>query len=465
MARVMLAAAGSGSGKTVITLALLHTLKRQGIEVSPYKCGPDYIDPLFHEVVTGRHGVNLDSFFSSEEELNGLLSDAKFALIEGVMGIYDGLGPGSIKGSCYEIASLTKTPIILIVNAGGVGWTIASLIKGILEDDTSHLIKGIILNRMSASYFDRIAPHLTEVIGACREDISLIGPVPKDEAFSLGSRHLGLTLPGEITGIREQIEAMAAVMEEHCDTAKIVEIAEAAGPLPATGSAAGKSVPARGQESPLHLAVAKDEAFCFYYRENLRLLQSSGFVLDYFSPLHDEKLPDGVSAILLGGGYPELHLKELEENTSMHASIREAIRSGMPSLAECGGFMYLHRAIRDPEGKTYEMAGCIDGICTYAGHSVNFGYTEVTGVAEELFKQGGLCQTLIGARGHEFHYYESSSPGVDLTFTKASAKRTYAAGYAGPNHLWGFAHIYYPSAPDLIRAFAEEARRGVGNTF
>ena len=210
------------------------------------------------------------------------------------------------------------------------------------------------------------------------------------------------------------------------------------------------------------IAVASDEAFCFYYPQNISFLEEMGFEPVYFSPIRDERVPEGADAILLGGGYPELYLDELSRNTSMLASVRDAIDSGIPSLAECGGFMYLHRTIESKEGKSYEMAGVIDGRCRYAGHLVNFGYTEVVGYAcngninarEEYSTRSSFA---TGMKGHEFHYYESTNEGADLLMRKASTGKEYRSMHAGEDHLWGFAHFYYPSAKDgIMRFFGQE---------
>lgn len=210
----------------------------------------------------------------------------------------------------------------------------------------------------------------------------------------------------------------------------------------------------------MKIAIAYDEAFCFYYRQNIWLLEEYGIKPVYFSPIRDEHIPDGVDGILLGGGYPELHLEELSGNASMLESVRDAIGSGIPSLAECGGFMYLHNAIEDRDGRKYMMAGVIDGVCRFTGHLVNFGYTQVvrctspsgTDKSEaEQYDDWRSC--LCGMKGHEFHYYESSSEGEDLLMRKASTGKEYRSIHAGADHMWGFAHFYYPSAKDAIIRF------------
>ncbi|MBR1910148.1 MAG: cobyrinate a,c-diamide synthase [Lachnospiraceae bacterium] len=449
--RVMIAAVSSGSGKTTVTCALLEALKRRGHNPVSFKCGPDYIDPMFHRKVLEIDSLNLDSYFMSDEEIIETLGryGGDISVIEGVMGIYDGIDTESDRGSCYEIAGITNTPVILVVNAAGSGRTIASVIKGVLSDDTEHLIRGIIINRISDNFYNRLLPYLEGKIAGIRDDVSIIGHIPDNNNIHIDSRHLGLTLPQEIAGVRDIISKAAGFIEANCDIGKIMEIAQ--GAVPVQPVAFCKQAKYRTRK----IAVASDEAFCFYYPQNIGFLREIGFEPVYFSPLRDKHIPEGVDALLLGGGYPELHLKELSRNTSMLESIRSAIGSGMPSLAECGGFMYLHKAIEDKDGRQYMMAGVVDGICSFSGRLVNFGYTQVSGYrGGSGGKKGGNCSDwrahIAGMRGHEFHYYESTCEGTDLLLRKASTDREYRSMHAGEDHMWGFAHFYYPSAKDGI---------------
>lgn len=452
--RIMIAAISSGSGKTTVTVALLEALKRRGYKPVSFKCGPDYIDPMFHRTVLEIDSLNLDSYFMPEREIVDTVSQCggDISVIEGVMGIYDGIDTESDRGSCYEIARITKTPIILVVCAAGSGRTITSVIKGVLADDTDNLIHGIILNRISDSFYHKLLPYLESEIAGIRDDVSVIGHLPGNDNIHIDSRHLGLALPQEIAGIRDVISRAADLIEANCDIGKIVEISQgAAGVQPV--------VQINQTKSPdLKIAVARDEAFSFYYPQNISFLEEIGFEIVYFSPIRDKHIPKGSDAILLGGGYPELHLEELSHNTSMLESIRSAVSSGIPSLAECGGFMYLHNAIEDKGGRQHRMAGVVDGICSYSGHLVNFGYTQIAGFSgksgEEIHEDSDDRRALLaGMRGHEFHYYESTCEGDDLLLRKASTGKEYPTMHAGKNHLWGFAHFYYPSAKDGIKRF------------
>ena len=471
--RVMIAAASSGSGKTVITCALLKILKDRGLDPVSFKCGPDYIDPMFHRTVLGIDSHNLDTFLAGEDGVLEVFSEAvsernettsdksKTAVIEGVMGIYDGMSPGSLEGSSYEIARITQTPIILVVNAQGVGRTVISVIKGILADDDSRLIKGIILNRMSDAFFEKIRPVMQDEIAKMRDDVEILGHIPKTEDIGLESRHLGLKLPGEIEDLRERIDKFAAIVDQNCDIEAIIESGRMAEDISSRTRSRSCSAAADARlvkdltkrrrlhevfsetlrHAPVTLAVARDEAFCFYYPENLRELEACGMKIVEFSPIHDAKFPDEADALLLGGGYPELYLEELSRNTSMLGSVRNAIENGMPSIAECGGFMYLHSVIEDRDGNPYNMVGAIDGVCRYTGHLVNFGYTLIESVKDDVPKE--WREVLIGLRGHEFHYYESSAAGTDAILCKPSTGRSCPGMYITKNRLWGWPHLYY----------------------
>lgn len=449
----MIAAVSSGCGKTTITCAILEAIRRRGISAVSFKCGPDYIDPMFHRTVLGIDSINLDSYFSSEDEINDSIYryGGDISVIEGVMGIYDGIGCDK-KGSCYEIAKMTGTPVILVVNAAGAGATIVSVIKGILSDDTEQLIRGIILNRISDSFYKKLLPYLEEEI-AGTGNVRVIGHLTDNKDIVIDSRHLGLVLPGEIGGIKDKLQKAADIIEECCDIDAIIETAAAADSSKTVearnrirdGKAGCPAVAVRGEKV---IAVARDEAFCFYYPQNLGIIEEAGYTIEYFSPIYDKEVPRKALALLLGGGYPELHLEELCRNRSMLRSVRAAIESGMPSIAECGGFMYLHSTIENKNNICYEMTGVIDGKCTFTGHLVNFGYTRISGYARE-----GKKIVYNGMKGHEFHYFDSTSPGSDLLLVKESSGKEYMSMYADILRLWGFPHLYYPSKPEAIMRF------------
>lgn len=371
--RVMIAAPKSGSGKTTITCAILQTLKDMGKQVVSYKCGPDYIDPMFHQRVIGIPSKNLDTFFTGENDTRKLLlknrTGEEISVIEGVMGLYDGLGGVREEGSSYHLAKVTKTPIILVVDAKGMGRSVIPLIAGFLAYDTEHLIRGVILNRMSKSYYEIIKPLIEAEL-----QIRVLGYLAERQQLQIQSRHLGLHLPGEIKEIQRQLEVAAEELQKSVSIETIIQIAASAETIEIEKitETTEKITSTELITKPL-IAVARDEAFCFYYEDNLLLLKEYGADIAYFSPLHDKELPEGSSGLLLGGGYPELYAKELEENTAMRKEIKAAVESGMPVVAECGGFLYLHTAIRDRDGHPYQMAGVLPAACQDTKKLVRFG--------------------------------------------------------------------------------------------
>ncbi|MBR3053346.1 MAG: cobyrinate a,c-diamide synthase [Firmicutes bacterium] len=465
MKRVLIAAAGSGSGKTIFTCGLLNLLKRRGATAS-FKCGPDYIDPMFHRTVIGVDSGNLDSFFSTPEELRGIIggSTAEYAVVEGVMGIYDGIGFGTKAGSCYEIASITDTPVILLVDAKGMGSTLLSLIKGILADDDRRLIKGVVLNRVSAGYYGQARPLLADIL-ALHGDCRLVGYIPNDKGISLESRHLGLRMPSEIGDLRAQVEHFSELIESCCDVEAILDIMASATDLEAPRASENPSA-----GSGLTLAVARDEAFCFYYPENLKAFERRGVKIAEFSPIRDSELPP-CDGLLLGGGYPELYAEELSCNLSMRESILSAIRGGLPSLAECGGFMYLTDEIMTmgsdgSDARHIPMVGAVGAKTFNTGKLCRFGYVRLSAVADEaeahLGAEPSATKDLLPPgqeiKAHEFHYYDTDNNGSDCLAVKASGSSSWYCVHQGPEHFWGFPHLWYGSNPSFIADFVEAMR-------
>ena len=452
--RVMLAAPKSGSGKTMLTCALLQTLKDRGEQVISYKCGPDYIDPMFHKKVIDIPSKNLDTFFTNEEQtkrrfLSGR-TESEIAVLEGVMGLYDGLGGVRKEGSSYHLAEVTDTPVILVVDAKGMGKSILALIAGFLSYDEKKLIKGVLLNRMSKSYYQILKPLIEQEL-----KIRVVGYFPEYKIFQIESRHLGLKMPEELPHIKEELKLLSQAFAETVSLDEIMTIAEEAGGLSQPGIEEVKKG-TENKDMPV-IAVARDEAFCFYYEDNLQLLEEYGARLSYFSPLHDRTLPQECDGILLGGGYPELYAEELGENKTMLSQIREAISDGTPIVAECGGFMYLHEFIQDKENKKQSMTGVIPAGCHDTGKLVRFGYIEIKEKKASFLPEGQVI------RGHEFHYFDSEKNGEDCIASKPVSGKTYPCILAGETYWMGFPHLYYPSNPAFARNFVEKAvkRKGV----
>ena len=477
--RFMIAAPKSGSGKTMITCALLQLLKDSGKNVLSYKCGPDYIDPMFHKKVLGVPSKNLDTFFTDEKTTVQLFlderADGDFAVLEGVMGLYDGLGGIYEQGSSYHLAKVTQTPIILVVDAKGMGKSVLALIAGFLQYDTHHLIKGVLLNRMSKGYYDIIKPLIEKELS-----VKVVGYFPEQKDIGLSSRHLGLVMPDELSDVKKQLNETADRLKKTIDMDLFIDIAEAADEISDSESADedkrqtlknAEPMRIQDQNNTVNIAVAMDEAFCFYYEDNWKLLEKCGAKLQYFSPIHDTKLPEDCDAMLLGGGYPELYAKELSKNVSMLNAIKKAFKAGMPTVAECGGFMYLHTYIRnicddndeknnaDTQNKAdiqndmnkSKLVGALDGGCHFKGKLVRFGYIEL---AE---KHSNFLPPNEKIKAHEFHYYDSTDNGADCIATKPATGRSYDCVISHDNYWLGFPHLYYPSNPHFAESLVRKA--------
>lgn len=447
-ARIMIAAPQSGSGKTLITCALLQALKEKNYYLESFKCGPDYIDPMFHKTVLGISSRNLDPFFTEDSITRMLLAKGQdsrdLAVIEGVMGLYDGLGGIREEASSYALAKATNTPILLTVNARGMGRSLLALLSGFLQYDTAHLIKGVILNQTPSSFASVLAKEIEETF-----HIPVVASFPVRDDVRIESRHLGLVMPYELEDIQSRLKIASQVLCENANIEQILEIAKSA---PKLEYDVKRDIKQKLTEKTIRIGVARDEAFCFYYEDNLDLLKSLGAKLIFFSPLHDDTLPKDLDGILFGGGYPELYLKELEENESMRNSVKSAIENKMPSLAECGGFMYLHDTIFDSEKKPYKMAGVIHACCMKKERLVRFGYLTLNSKTDSFLQKG---ETI---RGHEFHYYDSEDNGECAIAKKPVGTRSWECVHAGSDHWWGFAHLSYYSNLKFAEKFAEACR-------
>ena len=399
-------------------------------------------------------------------------ADGDFAVLEGVMGLYDGLGGIYEQGSSYHLAKVTQTPIILVVDAKGMGKSVLALIAGFLQYDTHHLIKGVLLNRMSKGYYDIIKPLIEKELF-----VKVVGYFPEQKDIGLSSRHLGLVMPDELSDIKKQLNETANRLKKTIDMDLFMDIAEAADEIGDSENADVYNEKSIGNcvqnefTQNINIAVAMDEAFCFYYEDNLKLLEKCGAKLQYFSPIHDTKLPKDCDAMLLGGGYPELYAKELSKNVSMLNAIKKAFRAGMPTVAECGGFMYLHTYIRnicddndeknnaDTQNNTdiqndmnkSKLVGALDGGCHFKGKLVRFGYIEL---AE---KYSNFLPPNEKIKAHEFHYYDSTDNGADCIATKPATGRSYDCVISHDNYWLGFPHLYYPSNPHFAERLVRKA--------
>ena len=451
--RIVISAPKSGSGKTLVTISLMGAFLARGKSLRAFKCGPDYIDPMFHKKILGITSKNLDLFFTNEEQTRAIFAeenDTELSIIEGVMGLYDGSGGISEEASTYHLAKTLKAPVILVIDAKGMGLSLVAEIQGFLGMDDGHLIKGVILNNISKGFFDQIRGVIQEKCG-----LQVLGYFPFQKDIEIESRHLGLKLPDEIENIKEMAAKAAEKIAKTVDLDAILQIAEGAEELTFDERLCIRGGDSAAVSPRVRIAVAKDEAFCFYYEDNLKLLESFGAEIVEFSPIHDKSLPPDIDGLLFGGGYPEFYAEKLSQNANIIEEISAKITTGVPSLAECGGFMYLHKTLKNQSGNSYQMAGVIDGDTFYTGKLVRFGYITVKSKAE---KGEGECFFYGSIKGHEFHYFDSSKNGSSFTATKTSGKE-YELGLSGKNHLWSFAHLYYPSNPDFAKNFVEQCRR------
>lgn len=439
--RVMFAAMRSGSGKTTVTCGVLAALKKENISMQAYKCGPDYIDPMFHRTVLGIDTGNLDTFFADADAIGCILArdtkNAELIVMEGVMGYYDGVGGTTTMASSYELSKVTKTPVVLIVDAKGASVTLAATIRGIMEYKKDSRIAGVILNRVSPMFYSRIKHVIETECG-----IPVLGYLPEDASFAVPSRHLGLLQPGEMQKQRDWVETVAEAARKTIDIDGILEIAAQAEMLQiqkATGETEKCKFPAG-----YRIGVARDAAFSFYYRENLRMLEDMGATLVFFSPLADAHVPE-VDALIFGGGYPELYAKQLYENQSMRVSVRQALEYGMPCHAECGGFLYLGKSLADAEGNVYEMVGFLDGAGFRTERLQRFGYVELAPQEADAF----AVNTIL--RGHEFHYWDSTDcGGACLAWKPLSKQKTYPCMVKKKGTFAGFPHLYYAGAENFF---------------
>ncbi len=468
--RILLAAGASGSGKTLITCGILQALVDRDLRVSSFKCGPDYIDPMFHARVIGTKSRNLDLFFTDEETTRRLFAKGAvgtdISVIEGVMGYYDGLGGTSVQASSYDVARATDTPVVLIVNGRGVSLSMLAHVKGFLEFRADSRIRGVILNQCSEAVYLKMKRLLEEELG-----VRAYGFVPSVPELQLKSRHLGLVTPDEVEGLRENLRKLGQTLERTLDIDGLLELArtasdfeerqmpdnEEACSFTASGrqmDSACKAMPGSGKLHPAPvIAVARDEAFCFLYEENLELLRELGAELKFFSPLHDEMLPRA-DGLLLYGGYPELYARQLGDNRSMRESIRQALSRGLPCMAECGGFMYLQEELEDMDGASYEMVGALPGRSFYTGKLSRFGY-----VALQPTKDQMLGTDIGEIRAHEFHYFDSTACGDAFHAQKPQRPDGWDCLQGSATCIAGFPHLYYHSNPRVAVRFLEKCVR------
>lgn len=438
--RIVIAGTNSGVGKTTIVTGLLAYLHSKGYAVQPFKVGPDYIDPGFHEKAAGRSSYNLDTWMTPEDRLiptfTSLSKGADISIIEGVMGLYDGGANGV--SSTADIAKKLKAPVILVLDCKSVGYSIAATALGFREYDKDVHIAGVILNRLGSSRHEAMVRDVMEKI-----HMPVIGAFHRDDALKTPERHLGLTPVTEIE-TQNLIAHMGEAAGKWIDTDALLAIAKKAPPLKMEEEKRYRL------QLQCRIGVAKDEGFSFYYPTSLESLEKRGATLVPFSPLHDKEIPD-VDGLIFGGGFPEMFLTQLEGNKSMKESIRKAAAHGMPIYAECGGLMYLCDKIQGFDGDSYTMVGLVPGVCEMQKKLQRVGYVTGKALRDSIIAQKG--DTL---KGHEFHF-STLRCGEDFpwayTLQGTRQKEGHLEGYAKDNVLASYLHLSFDGNPKAAEFF------------
>lgn len=447
MIQFLLAAPRSGSGKTTMTCALLMALKRQGCAPCAFKSGPDYIDPMFHRAVLGVESRSLDLFFSAPETVRTLYARGAAghgaAVCEGAMGFYDGLGGVSDRASAWHLADTLGLPVLLVAEPKGQSLTLAAELNGLVNFRTPSHIAGILLNNCTAQMHALLAPMLEEETG-----LPVLGFLPKLPEAVIGSRHLGLYTAAEVENLQQKLALLADAAEEHIDWPRLLALCEKEPP----------ALPVQPETPParVRIAVAQDEAFCFTYAETLEAFRDAGAEVVFFSPLRDTALPENIGGLYLPGGYPELHARELSENTSLLREIKQKIESGLPTAAECGGFLYLGQSLTDAEGQRWPMAGVLPGEAKDAGRLVRFGYAALSADSDSMLFRAGESFPI-----HEFHHWDSTANGTALAAKKPVGGAEWRCGSVNEHFYAGFPHLYWAGTPlpQRFAAAAENYRR------
>ncbi|MBE6099684.1 MAG: cobyrinate a,c-diamide synthase [Anaerovibrio sp.] len=443
--RLVIAATKSGSGKTTIVTGLLAALKDKGLKVQPYKVGPDYIDPGYHSLISGQPSHNLDSWLMPKDVMREVFANngqkADMALIEGVMGLYDGGNKGI--SSTAEVAQLLDAPVVLVIDCKSMGASAAALALGFRDYDPSVRLAGVILNRLGSDNHERIIREAMEQL-----HIPVLGAVRRNDKFKMPERHLGL-LPAEENQERDVLNQLGQVLAAQVDIDKIISIANQAPPMIVQGM-----FDQEGKSPKIKIGLARDEAFSFYYPESIRVLEHNGAEIIEFSPMNDHVLPE-VDGLIFGGGFPEMFAERLTDNQSIMKSIKDKAGQGMPIYAECGGFMYLSQSLTDFDGNIYPMCGILPGQVKMNTKLQMVGYVEA-----EL-----LCDGLLGKkgdiiRGHEFHFSGETDPSMQdqraFRFTRSRNGERYYGGYSIGNVLGSYLHMHFAGYPKTAANFVEK---------
>jgi cobyrinic acid a,c-diamide synthase len=451
--RILIAGTHSGVGKTTVAVGLMAALVKRGVRVQPFKVGPDYIDPTYHTLVSGRICRNLDTWLLKDKLVRGVFQnasvDAKLAIIEGVMGLFDGHGSTNDRGSTAELAKLLQVPVILVVNASHMARSIAALVQGYLKFDPHVQIAGVIVNNVRERHFRLLRDALQQYT-----DCPVLGFLPPDPALTIPERHLGLIPAQEARRLAQVQERLVEAVTNSVNLETILRIARGAPQLPWV------QLPGENQSEPrksCRIGVARDEAFHFYYQENLELLEHEGAELIEFSPLGDQRLPEGLDALYLGGGFPEVFASQLAQNEPLRRDIKRAVEGGLPTYAECGGLMYLAEQLVDHEGRRHEMVGVLPGTIRMTNRLQKFGYVTLIPKRDTI-----LAKANDPIKGHEFHYSVWDHQVPEGCAAYVAVKRREGRrleGFARANLLASYVHVHFLTNIRWARGFVASARR------
>lgn len=455
MKRLVIAAPQSGSGKTTVCAGLIAAFKQQGVKVTPFKVGPDYIDPTYHALAAGQPCHNLDPWLLPPEQMVASFRNrsrqADLAVIEGMMGLFDGLSGSDDSGSAAHVARLLGAPVLLVLDVYAMARSAAAIVRGFRDFDPTVRIAGVVLNRVGSAMHARMVQEAIE----CETGIPVVGFLLHDQAFHLPERHLGLIPTAEPGRWQSWVQTVATAVTQTFDLARVLAIAEAAGPLPAHPAEVDPFVPWTTPKRAV-IAVAYDAAFNFLYADNLDLLQAAGAELALFSPLYDQTLPRGTQAIYLCGGFPELYAAELAGNTAMKQQLQQAHAQRLPIYAECGGLMYLTAAIIDVHGQAHAMAGLLPGQAMMA-QQLTLGYRSLCALHDTWLWRAG--ETM---RGHEFHYSTWQERPATFPYLYEFHPDAYRLtpqleGVWQGNLLASYTHLHFLSRPELAARFVQAA--------
>ncbi|MBF0607054.1 MAG: cobyrinate a,c-diamide synthase [Candidatus Magnetobacterium sp. LHC-1] len=438
----------SGTGKTTLSLGVMSALGRLGLQVAPFKVGPDFIDPGLHRVVTGRTSYNLDTYMCDATYVRDLFTDksaaADVAVAEGVMGLFDGEG-----ASTAAVARLLSLPVVLVVDVRGMAQSAAAIVAGVRSIAPELAIAGVILNRVGSDRHIRLVSDA--ITRHC--DVTVLGGIPFTPDAGLAQRHLGLFTAEDGCLNPQVIDKLTRLIQDNIDLNALLKNTLTVDATPRSSvSVATSNVTSL---SPLRIAVARDNAFCFYYEDNLEMLQHQGMTIVTFSPLNDDRLPDGIDALYLGGGYPELYAGRLSANASMVESIRGFVTSGGVTYAECGGFMYLSEGVTGLDGVFYPLVGVFAARAVMKDRRVSLGYRQAVLLEDTIIGSKGNI-----VRGHEFHYSEIVEMPHGIKNALETSQGTQGIWLA-PNCLASYMHLHFASNPDIVRSLKKNSEPGL----